>query len=203
MWAPDYADVDELAAFVRIPDEMDDAFLALALAAASRAVDRACNRQFGLEEAPAARYYTAEYNRALGRWAVVIDDLMTTDGLVVMADYGEQTYDTLIDEIALAPINAAPNGRPWTEFTVQRTSAAQPSGSADAVEVTARWGWTTIPDAIAQATLLQAARFLQRRNAPFGVAGSPADGSEIRLLAKLDPDVAVTVAPFVRWWGAE
>lgn len=59
-----------------------------------------------------------------------------------------------------------------------------------------------IPDAVKLACLLQASRFFIRKNAPFGVAGSPQDGSEIRLLARLDPDVLVMLGPFISWWGA-
>ena len=71
------------------------------------------------------------------------------------------------------------------------------------MKVTARWGWAAVPSTIKQATLLQASRLLARRDAPFGIAGSPDVGSEIRLLARVDPDVAVAVAPYRRWWGAK
>jgi hypothetical protein len=48
-----------------------------------------------------------------------------------------------------------------------------------------------VPPTIKLATQLQASRWLKRRDAPFGIAGSPELGSELRLLAKLDPDVEV------------
>jgi hypothetical protein len=66
------------------------------------------------------------------------------------------------------------------------------------VRVTALWGWSAVPPAIEQATLLQASRLLIRRDSPYGVAGSPEAGTEIRLLARLDPDVDVAVAPYRR-----
>jgi hypothetical protein len=44
---------------------------------------------------------------------------------------------------------------------------------------------------------MQASRLLSRRDAPFGIAGSPEMGSEMRLLAKLDPDVDLLVQPYV------
>jgi hypothetical protein len=72
----------------------------------------------------------------------------------------------------------------------------------DSVEVAALWGWTSVPPTIMQANLIQAARFLKRRDAPFGVAGSLELGSEIRLLSKLDPDVALMVGAYKRNWGA-
>lgn len=59
-----------------------------------------------------------------------------------------------------------------------------------------------IPAAITYACILQAARLVKRKDAIFGVLGSPEMGGEIRLLAKLDPDVQVLVRPYKRWWGA-
>jgi hypothetical protein len=107
----DYVTVEELAAYARITDSNDDDQLELAISAASRVIDRYCNRSFG----------------------------------------------------------------------------------EDAEEV---------PSAVKQACLIQASRFFTRRYAPFGVAGSPESGSEMRLLAKVDPDVAVILGPYVTWWGA-
>jgi hypothetical protein len=51
------------------------------------------------------------------------------------------------------------------------------------------------------ATLIQASRLFARRHAPFGVAGNPEVG-QLRLLERLDPDVAISVRPFARVWGA-
>lgn len=59
-----------------------------------------------------------------------------------------------------------------------------------------------IPDAVKLACTIQAARFFKRRDAAFGVAGSPELGNELRLLAKLDPDVALLVSAHKVWWGA-
>ena len=204
-WAPDYVTTRELAAAVRIGDALDDAQLASAIATASRAIDHACGRQFGQLAAVEVRYFTARWDTARYRWVVPIDDLMTSTGLVIEVDtLDDGTYSDEIEvsAVQLRPANAVAKGRPWTEFVVRPSSAVQPNGCADAVQVTGRWGWTAVPAAIRHATLLQASRLLARRDAPFGVAGSPEAGSEIRLLARLDPDVAVAVAPYRRWWGA-
>jgi hypothetical protein len=204
-WAPDYADTSELASLVRVGDVIDDAQLALALSTASRSIDHACGRQFGLLGAVEARYYSARWDPPRCRWVVPIDDLMTATGLVVAVDtLDDLTYAGTVDNayVQKGPINAAAKGRPWTELVVHRTSSVQPTWTENAVKVTARWGWSSVPTTIKQAALLQASRVLARRDSPFGVAGSPEIGSELRLLARLDPDVAVAVAPYRRWWGA-
>lgn len=195
-WAPDYVTAAELKAFLRIGDAVDDVQVALAITAASRAVDRATNRQFGLVAAPEERTYTARYDRDRCRWVVEIDDLMTVTGLEITTEAGT------VDGYALQPGNAEFEARPWTRLVVDPDSAVIPNADEDGVTVAARYGWTTVPVAVQQATLLQASRLFKRRDAPFGVAGSPELGSELRLLAKVDPDVEVVLGPYRRWWAA-
>ena len=205
-WAPDYATAEELAAFVRISDTDDDAQLSLAIAAASRTIDgpSGCSRQFGQVDAAVARYYTARWDRHMCRWVVDIDDLMSTSGLevAVALDTDLDYTDGTITGYDLLPINAAADGRPWTQLAVRFTSSVQPNCTEHGVRITALWGWSAVPDAIKEACLLQASRLVSRRDSPYGVAGSPQAGSEVRLLAKLDPDVAVALRPYRRVWGA-
>lgn len=181
-WAPDYIEADDLAAFLGIGDDDDDVELQDAVSAASRAVDDCTRRQFGLVAAPEARKYQAWYTD--GEWVLDIDDLMTTTGLLLN---GEAVVDP-----DLRLLNAPAKGKPWTRLVL-------PSRPTEVIHtVTARWGWTTPPAVVAPATKLQASRFFARRHAPFGVAGSPDAGSEIRLLAKADPDVVVMLHSVIR-----
>ncbi len=195
-WSPDYATDDELRAYLtdsEVENASDEANFAGALTAASRAIDRHTRRQFGKVASPEARYYTARWSRTLGVWLVAIDDLQSTTGLVVKLDTaGDGTYATTYSasDYVLRPRNAAATGDVWTELLV-RSTATQPDGTDGEFEITAPWGWTAVPASVKQACLLQSARLVKRRDAPYGVAGSPADGSEMRLLAKVDPDVAV------------
>lgn len=200
-WKPDYVSAADLAAYVRITDNLDDAQLARAVTAASRAIDRHTRRQFGKTNTAEARYYSARWATRLGAWVVPIDDLMTTTGLVVELDTtGDGTYATEIASgtYVLRPRNAAADGEPWTELALLSSASASPCGADGELRITATWGWTSVPVTVEEACLLQASRLDFRRNAPAGVAGSPDAGSEIRLLAKLDPDVAVTLEPYRR-----
>ncbi|MGL5911662.1 MAG: hypothetical protein ACRCZP_16800 [Phycicoccus sp.] len=179
-WQPDYVTVTELADHVGQgnPIDVDPDDAARIVAAASRAVDQHCRRQFGVVAAPEPRRYVVEAGRAR------VDDLMTVAGALIGA--------TPLVELDFRPLDAPVLGRPWASLLLP--------GWADGalVTVTARWGWTTVPDAVKYATLLQASRFLARRGTPFGVAGSPEMGNELRLLARVDPDVAVALAPYRR-----
>lgn len=218
-WAPAYATVNELQSFMQDGTTSSTTELALAIETASRSVDRICNRQFGLVAAPEARYYTAEYHRDSYRtsawefyqfpssttqpsWTVSIDDLMTVTGLLVDVDNdGDNTYESSITDYALTPINAAVSGRPWTRLEIRSTSLVRPNGRLHGVRVTAKYGWSAVPDTVKMATLIQASRLFARRAAPFGLAGNPEVG-QMRLLERLDPDLAVSLQPYIKRWGA-
>lgn len=201
MWKPAYVHVADPYAgsakeYLRIPtaDTQDDARLALDVEAASRAIDRATGRQFGQDEELTTRLYTPEYDCTIGQWIVRIDDLMSVADLVVTSGGTELTT------VTPWPLNALADGRPYTEL---RFGSTVPTDRTEGgVSVLERFGWTAIPTTIKDATLLQMARFFKRSDAPFGVAGSPEAGSELRLLAKVDPDVAVMVSDYVRRWFA-
>lgn len=198
---PDYVSLDEMRAFLRITDVSDieaDLPLANAITAASRAVDWATDRQFGLLSTAAARYFRPVWSEAHGKWQIHIDDLMSSTSLVVKSDTDDDAaYETTITDYRLWPLNAATSSRPWTEL-VFGTSASL--GYAEgAIEVTALWGWSSVPATVKNATLIQASRFFKRRESPFGIAGSPEMGNEMRLLARVDPDVAVMLMPYRRW----
>jgi hypothetical protein len=191
-WKPDYATTAELKAFARITHTDSDAQVAIAVTAASRAIDEHCNRQFGIVATAEERLYTAQARTDRGRWVVDIDDLMTTTALVV-----EVAGDALTG-YTLEPRNAAAEGKPWTRLVVDEDATVLPAGDEYEIAITASWGWTAVPTAVKQATLLQGSRFLSRRDSPYGVAGSPDIGSELRLLARVDPDVAVALRGFTR-----
>jgi hypothetical protein len=211
-WAPDYCTVGELGAFMRISDTADDAVLARAITAASRSVDQATGRQFGLVASVEARYYTLEWDCKFRRWFAPIDDLMTSSGLLVAYDsLGDLTFSDTITGTSLAPANAAQVGQPWTRLWILPTATGFTGGYGptygpyvarpDSLRVTARWGWTTVPTAIVEATLMQASRLAVRRDSPYGVAGTGGDGNPLRLMAKVDPDVEVALRPYRRTWG--
>lgn len=191
-WAPDYITASEAKAYLRVGDTVDDTEIGVAITAASRAIDQHCNRQFGKVAAAEARVYTARWRGDRCRWVVEIDDLMTTTNLAILV--GD---DTLTD-YTLEPRNAAAEGKPWTRLVVGSDSSVVPTGEDDEIGMTAIWGWTAVLSAVKHATYLQMSRFVARRYSPFGVAGSPDTGSELRLLAKVDPDVAVSLRGLVR-----
>lgn len=202
-WKPDYATLPQAREYVtRHSSTVDDAFIGMDVNSASRGVDLSTNRQFGLVDAPVERIYTPYWDRRRLRWVIDFDDLQTTTGFDPRLQDVDGNDLGAITDYVLEPRNAAADGKPWERLVVRPSSSLSPTGLVDQAAFTGRWGWTEIPTSVVDATLMQTNRFSQRRSSPYGIAGSPDEGSEMRLLARLDPDVAVIVAPFRRWWAA-
>lgn len=201
-----YATLAELKQFVGIPDAdtVDNATLTLALDAASGQVDNYCDRTFTADGSVTTRDYRID-NTGI----VDVDPISTTTGLIVQSDDNNdgtfETTWTLGTDYRLEPINAAAAGVPWDRIVTLGTRWFPKLAYRPAVRVTAKFGWPggTAPAAVKNAALIQASRLWKRKDAPFGVAGSVEFGSEMRLLAKLDPDVESLLRPYRRnWWVA-
>lgn len=186
-WAPDYISLAAAKAYLRIADSDDDTLLPIAITTASRAIDDHCNRQFGQVDEAEERRYTARPDRERGLWIIDIDDLTDATGLTVMIG------TNAITDYTLEPVNATLKGKAWTRIAVACTSAVQPCGRENEVAGMGLWGWGTQPAGVTQGIQLQLSRFAARRDSPFGIAGSPDQGSELRLLAKVDADVVVAL----------
>jgi hypothetical protein len=201
-WAPDYTTTTVLADYMRAVDTDDAAQMALAITASSRAIDLAAGRQFGKVATSEARYYRVRWDLTDLAWTVDVDDVYAAAGLAVAMDPSrDQSWDTAVTDFVLRPRNSAVKGKPFTYLSIGRTVRLC---RGDEVQVTTdKFGWSAFPNVVVQACLLQSSRLMMRRDSPFGVAGSPANGgSELRLLAKLDPDVDVMVRSVTRTWGA-
>lgn len=218
----DYCTLAELKAQVRVTDTIDDTALSAVITAVSREIDQFADTVFGITGSAVSRIYAYKGERIEGRQALRVNDFMTTTDLSVTVDTGgDGTFATTITngtDFDLYPWNAAADTKPWTHIVLrpQATAAfsyqyafspfaAVPYSTSPYpgrnVNVTANWGWTSVPVEVKQACLIQASRIFTRRDAPFGIAGSPELGSEVRLLAKLDPDVQLLLARVRRMWG--
>lgn len=164
------------------------------ISAAARRIDDATGRRFWLDTAASARTFTPRGRtvRTDDGELLLIDDLGAAPTVV---EYGTGTGYTALDTSAYltAPDNALVRGRAITSLI--RVSSTWPYGSGWRIRVTGRWGWPTIPDPIAEANQILAARLFSRQKAPEGVMGGGESGF-IRL-ARTDPDVAALIEPYV------
>jgi hypothetical protein len=142
-----------------------------AVNAASRAVDDYCGRRFWQDPAPVARKY-----RPRRRDKVTVDDISTTTGLIVettsSVSWAAPTTWTLDTDFELEPDNADAEGPAYAWWRLLAVGSKHfQHARFRSLRVTARWGWSQVPDPISEATLLKAVSLFERRNAPFGVAG--------------------------------
>jgi hypothetical protein len=190
VWAPDYVTAGNLDSYLEIGDTVDDVLLAGWATASSRAVDNWANRQFGQTATAVSRTYRRVpfYNPTSGLWELQIDDLQDLTGFTVNGVAFASSGAVLL------PDNAPSDGVPYTRIGFAIQPAPISPGVTVVNTLVGKWGWSAVPAAVPAACKLQAARWNFRRNAPAGVAGSPDQGSEVRLLARLDPDVATVMA---------
>ena len=183
-----YVAPTELAAFLRIEDDGEDAYLEGFIQAATSAIDAHCGRSFaGADTSETARTFAA-------RWAdlIDVDPMANTTGLAIAVDTsGDGIFNQAwaSTDYQLEPLNqrrAGLTNHPYTRIRAIE-SKTFPVGRRATVEVTARWGWATVPDAVTQAAMMHAGRLHERRNMPAGIIAG--DGFIGRTSLGLDPDV--------------
>jgi hypothetical protein len=189
-----YAQLDDLKSLLRIPasDTVDDAQLTRSIEAASRRIDGVCDRIFYQEPTATARVYDAT-NLA----SVSIDDVSTLAGFVVKVDDGFDYATTLVLDVdfRVEPLNNLSKGLPVYRL-VSLSGVFPRSTVRPGVQVTARWGWPSVPSAITEATLLMAGRLFKRGDSLLGVAGFTDMG--VITVRGVDPDVDHLIQPFRR-----
>ena len=160
-----------------ISDNTDNDLLEDLVESASRSIDRIANRRFYLDAVASARLY-----RAYSDIFVYVDDIGTTSSLVVKTDSnGNGTYAktlTLNQDYILDPLTASSLNRPFTQLTMVSNTETWPifpgltqNGLRPGVQVTARWGWPSVPDDINMACLILTADLYKRKDAPGGILG--------------------------------
>lgn len=191
-----YATLAELKSYLKIEDSMEDTLLEHIVEAASRSIDRIANRRFYLDSSASARTY-----RPSDLLRVFVDDFGSTSGLIVKTDPNSagvyQTTLVVNTDFITEPVNAAAKGRPWNYITiVSGESFSLPTNYRPQVEVTARWGWPSVPDDINQATLILSADLYKRKDSIGGVLGLSELGA-IRM-SPLGRDITAMVRAYKR-----
>jgi len=185
-----YVELGELKNMLSIDDSVDDTLLNGHIEAASRTVDEVCRRKFSLDTTATARTFFPDSNLVLQ-----VDDIGTLDGLVVKIDENlNGLFDRTVTDFTSQPDNALAKGRPITKLVAY--DVYWPRDLRPTCEVTARWGFPTVPEPVKSATAILAGRLYKRADSLLGVAGF-GDLGAITLRA-VDPDVQRMLAPYIR-----
>lgn len=194
---------------------LSDRMLVRAINAASRAVDNWTDRRFWADPAPVVKTFepwtdvrrqTEDYvSTSYELW--LPEDIAYTTGLEIATDTnGGGTYDTVWDaaDFRLWPYRANTSGNPYGGWNkIESTGRLRfdirgigGNRGLMPVQITARFGWSFLPDGVEQATILKAAQLFKRKDAPFGVVQF-GDIAAVTITRK-DADVVELLWPYVR-----
>jgi hypothetical protein len=188
-----YTTLAVLKSAMRIPtaDTLDDALLENAIESASRQIDGHCERVF--YNGTATRVYAPNDN-----YVTETDDIVSITNFMTSSDgSGFDTTWTATD-YQLEPLNGIAGGiaTPATQVRAVGNFVFPVIGKEATVQITGTFGWSAVPSAIKQATLILSQRQFKRYDSPLGVAGF-GDLGAVRV-SRIDPDVASLIAPYRR-----
>jgi len=188
-----YCTLTQIKAGLRVTDSIDDTLLEMAVESASRAIDSYCNRVFYSTGTAVVRYYSP-----VDSYLCDIDDLVSLTSLYTNSDETQSSYNILwtSEDRQLEPLNGLADGQP-TPFTRIRAIGDytfQTLNGEASVKVTGVFGYSAVPIAITQATVIQASRIYKRLDSPLGIISG--ELGTMRVGTRLDPDVAQLVDGF-------
>lgn len=197
-----YATRNQVKAALRIgtADTLDDDLIDNCVGAASRLIDGYCNRRFWQSGTAEARVYQAEDS-----FYCSIDDVAGTALTLKTSSQADGTFDVTwkVSDYQLEPLNGNLDGLTWSYDKIRAVgdylfpTVNANYGDQALVQVTAVFGWPSVPEPVTQATIIQASRIFKRYDSPLGVAGF-GDLGAIRVSRYLDPDMAQLVEPYRR-----
>jgi len=197
-----YATRNQTKAALRIgtADTIDDDLIDNCVGAASRLIDGYCNRRFWQTGTAEARVYQAEDS-----FYCSIDDIAGTALTLKTSTQADGTFDLQWSrsDYQLEPLNGNLDGLTWSYDKIRAVgdylfpTVDANYGEQALVQVTAIFGWPSVPEPVTQATIIQASRIFKRYDSPLGVAGF-GDLGAIRVSRFLDPDMAQLVEPYRR-----
>lgn len=188
---------------------LDADLLARAINAASRGIDMYCSggvkdmgRKFWRDAAVVTRRFRTDDQSQV--WTM---DVATLTGLVVKSDDDDdgvfETTWTINTDFVMEPLDvdqvaAGDTGVPYAFWmiTAVGTKTFPVYVRRPGIQVTAKFGWSAVPDEVKLATIVLGTKFFKRKDAPFGVAGF-SDLGTVRIIQS-DPDVKMLLDPYVK-----
>jgi hypothetical protein len=203
-----YCTLAEVKAAAGIPLDSDrnDTLLELAVEAASRQIDAHCGRRFWQDSTVVQRFYFPTDRRVLS-----VDDISTLTGLLVDVDDGDNgTFSLSLTrgtDFAVHPVNAAAEYpvRPWTSIQLldgNVTGYVTSSSGRPYVRVTAKFGWSAVPEPVNRACVLQAKNIYKAPDMAGGSYQLADDGTQL-FIVPLDKMAQALLEQFKRWHEAD
>lgn len=190
----DYIESDEIKASLALTGEsFADDDIELACSSASLAIDGYAKHEGiatdGFGQTEAVRFYTAS------RFDVCLPvaDLLDVTTLTIDTDDDGDYDETWVEgtDFVLDPVNAAVEGRPYSQVTLVYRNRSYFPGGQRGVRIDGNWGWPAVPKPVTQAAKILAIRLLTRsRHAPLGIVAVGGEAVAAARLGRIDPDVS-------------
>jgi hypothetical protein len=178
-----YATLAEVKASLRLTDNADDALIETAIEGASRRIDGYCNRWFYKTASTPVKVYSSTL------YQIGTDDISSSSITVKIDGAADGTFNTTWtqnQQYQIEPLNAVITGNPYRRIVAINGYQFPIAIDKPLVQVTAQWGWASVPSDIKQACILLSIRGFARLNAALGVVGFADMAVQVRAV---DPDV--------------
>jgi hypothetical protein len=190
-----YVTLDDLQRRLGVTGTSSDSLLEQAITSACRTIDDWCGQFFYDAGSATARTFRAD-----DPWLLHTVPFHTTTGLVVKTDTGDDAgyattwtsadYELDYPDLAGAPYDTV---RAVGDYVFLPNNRRRRS-----VQVTARWGWAAVPQAVEEATLILSTDLYKRKDAAFGIATGGVDFGGLRIGRDVMAQVASLLARFRR-----
>ena len=192
-----YVDKDDFKTYIGLSGSAQDTNIDNAIDSACRLIDAITGRRFNQDSSANAKVFTPKSSIFLD-----VPDISTKTGLIVKLDDNDDgTYETTLTintDFIVEPSNpriikitgGTTHLEPYNKITILHTRSSERFDPTiiNNVEVTAKWGYSIVPEDIKTATLIQALRYFKRKDTPFNTYGDVNTGVS-ELFSKIDPDV--------------
>lgn len=199
-----YISLDDIRGRASINDFNEDSTIEPAIKAACRAIDVDCGQFFYKLTTATARTFVPTDS-----CVVRSDPFHTTTDLAIAIDSGDdgtfatsfETTDYALERFGgdmayvLLPTTGAPYDTVLAVGVYRYPTTTQRPRS---VQVTAQWGWPSVPDNIVEATKIVAVDLWKRKDTPFGITTGTVDFGGLRIGKDLMAQVASLLAPYRR-----
>jgi hypothetical protein len=195
-----YCSAEELKSRLRITGTSDDSEVALAVAAASRAVDGYCDRYF---------YRSTDIRTFIpgDLYETRVDDFVSvttlaTDPAGTTAQGGAFPVTWAAADYQPWPYNPGNLGEPWPYTRIKAVGGKtfpwvipQLLMRQDRVQLTAVYGWPAVPQAVRTATLITASELFRMKDQP---GGGSVPGEFAMAAIRANPMIGQLLAPYQR-----
>jgi len=192
-----YVDKADLKAYIGLSGTGQDDNIDTAIDSACRLIDSICGRKFSQDSTVVDKTFTPKT-----RLYIDTPDISTTTGLIVKLDTNDDgSFNktlTLNTDYIVEPTNprvikiagGTTYYEPFNKITILDTRSSERFDPTikNNIKITAKWGYSIVPEDIKTATLIQALRYFKRKDTPFNTYGDISTGVS-ELFSRLDPDV--------------